>query len=600
MQLFKGGFEDITVKLLSVLRIIPKEHRMKIAAIGAIFLFLSLLDLTIVTILGFLSSTLIKYLLISNPESYNIVLPIFNKNFAITPKSIIIISFACTLMLLLRFICTIKLTRYALNYLSMTGNAISNKLLISYLRLHSRGFSDRSQQQNLFVISTGPINLMTGVVGNLMLVLSDSFLILLMFLATLFTNYKMSLVLFGFLFIITIFLNNILSSTSRRNSRILHQLNLESDANLTEILGLKYEIALSGAQEKFARKMFFLRNDIVKAQTELKLISYKLRISFEAITIIVLLVTFAIAFIIGNVNKAATTASIFLFAFYRIATASLQLQHNFFEFRRHLDISPDTVQFHDESEYSEDKFKKICQQSINPLNFDGSLVIKNLNYKYDDESDFSIKNLNLSIEPGNSLCILGKSGAGKSTLLKLILGLYEPLSGEIQIGGLDPKCASNYFPGAIGYVSQNTQLIKGDLFENVALNKIDSNISINEKELIINALIKAGFRVKDSFSPIQLNWNGENLSGGERQRLGLARALYNSSKLIIFDEPTNALDNETEKLVLDNILEKDEATKIIVTHNRSIAKMCDYVLFVENGETKFFGSNIEFNSKNFF
>ena len=591
--------KEIFITLHGVLKIVPVKYRPRIGAIGIIFLLLSILDLVIVSILSFLGSILMRFLVYTDVKSRTISFPFNDIQLEINRNSIVMMCFLCSSLLIIRFIATIALTKFALNYLAMIGNEISNKLLVSFLRLQTKGFITRSREQNLFVISTGPINLMTGVIGSILLISSDLFLIIIMFLVTLIVDYKMSLMLFGVLLVNSLILTFALSKSNRGSARKLHDLNLESESRLSEILGLRYEIALGGAHKKFAHRIYRLRQEITSAHTEIRLVSYKLRISFEAIIILILLLTLLIAFSLGDVNKAATTTSVFIFAFYRISTASLQIQNNILDFRRQLEIAPDTLEFYREFAEVGKNSSRNSNHSIDQPCFDGSLVIEDINFDYEANSEFRIENLSLRLEPGNSLCVLGKSGAGKSTILKLILGIYEPISGKIRLGGFDPKTAYEIFPGSISYISQYAHLVKGSLAENVALSDIDEEFSEQKLAKIAYALAKVDLKIKDRSGFNQLDWNGDNLSSGERQRLSLARAFYNSSKLIIFDEPTNALDNETENIVINNLLEDDIITKIIVTHNQSIAKLTDYVLVVDNGRSIFFGTNTEFKNSNF-
>ena len=181
---------------------------------------------------------------------------------------------------------------------------------------------------------------------------------------------------------------------------------------------------------------------------------------------------------------------------------------------------------------------------------------------------------------------MGPSGAGKSTFVDLLLGLHHPSSGSVQISGLDAIDAIERWPGAIGYVPQEIQLVSGSIIDNVLLGFKDN--SENRKH-VVNALRKAELNeylgTDEIISDLNIGDEGGKLSGGQRQRLGIARALLTKPKIVIFDEATSALDAETENRVSESIMKlTGDCTVIFIAHRLSVVRSADMIYYLDKGK----------------
>ena len=192
--------------------------------------------------------------------------------------------------------------------------------------------------------------------------------------------------------------------------------------------------------------------------------------------------------------------------------------------------------------------------------------------------------VNLTINDGDFVSIIGLSGAGKSTLLNMLGGLDSPTSGKIIVNGKDISTLSSneladYRASTVGFVFQFYNLIPTlTVYENVALVKEISKDPLSAKKM----LEEVGLLDHAQNFPSEL-------SGGEQQRVSIARALAKNPKILLCDEPTGALDSETGVLVLKLLLSMAKnygKTIVVVTHNQNIAKMADVVIRVKNGKIK--------------
>ena len=228
------------------------------------------------------------------------------------------------------------------------------------------------------------------------------------------------------------------------------------------------------------------------------------------------------------------------------------------------------------------KFKKNKKEIIEIKN---KIVIKDLKFSY-NLKDNLFSNLNLEIKIGDTIGIFGDSGSGKSSFINLLIGLLKPKNGQILIDGIDINSNINSWRESIGYVPQNIFLIDDTLRRNISFDlELDSNDEKKLNECLKQSeLINFVNNLQNGLDTI-VGERGSRISGGQLQRVGIARALYNDPKILIFDESTSALDHETELEIIKNIYKfKRKKTLIIVTHKKELLKECDKIYKLENGK----------------
>jgi ABC-type bacteriocin/lantibiotic exporter with double-glycine peptidase domain len=216
------------------------------------------------------------------------------------------------------------------------------------------------------------------------------------------------------------------------------------------------------------------------------------------------------------------------------------------------------------------------------------MKIKNMSFVYPGASNYAVKDVNTEFNAGKYVAVVGPSGAGKSTFVDLLLGLHHSTSGSVQISGLDAIDAIERWPGAIGYVPQEIQLVSGSIIENVLLGFKDN--SENRKH-VVNALRKAELNeyldANEVITDLNIGDEGGKLSGGQRQRIGIARALLTNPKILVMDEATSALDAQTESNIsktINNI--KDQCLVIVVAHRLATVRSADLVVYMQDGQVK--------------
>jgi len=217
-----------------------------------------------------------------------------------------------------------------------------------------------------------------------------------------------------------------------------------------------------------------------------------------------------------------------------------------------------------------------------PLEFNSEISFKKVCFKYTNQD--LLKNISFKIKKNDFIGIIGPSGSGKSTILKLLMGVIKPDNGDILVDNKNFKIENSYIN--IGYVGQRVNLIRGTLTQNIAFGHEENEI---DKEKLDFAVNTAQLRsLVDSFEEgldKMVIDSGLNFSGGQIQRIGIARALYNNPEILVFDEPTSAIDNKLKESFLRDIHDISKTkTIIMVTHNRLDLKDCNKIIELDKYE----------------
>ncbi len=210
-------------------------------------------------------------------------------------------------------------------------------------------------------------------------------------------------------------------------------------------------------------------------------------------------------------------------------------------------------------------------------------------YKTKEVETIALDQVNLTINEGEFVVIIGDSGSGKTTILNLIGALDKPTAGNIYVNNenitkLNNKKLNDYRANMLGIVFQNYNLIKNlSVLENLLIMKDIKKDLLDPKEI----LKEVGLENKENAFPLEL-------SGGQSQRVAIARALVKKPKLLLCDEPTGALDYENSKnimILLKDLNKKNKITTIIVTHNQAFTKIADKVIKLKSGHIEYVNIN---------
>lgn|GEM_PF-2819251 len=219
------------------------------------------------------------------------------------------------------------------------------------------------------------------------------------------------------------------------------------------------------------------------------------------------------------------------------------------------------------------------------INLTGKIRFDRVSFKYAEGAPLVLKDVSLTIYPGQTVAIVGRSGSGKTTIANLIAKEVAPSAGRIYYDDVDSLFIDpDEVKSQVGYIQQNNQLFSGSIKSNVAFKdeapdqkRLDLAYALSNSDTFLHSFPQ----VDDTF----LAEGGLGLSGGQKQRLTMARTIYSAPRLMILDEATSALDSESEGVIIQKMLEnKGAITTIIIAHRLSTIRSADYVYVVDGGE----------------
>lgn len=282
-------------------------------------------------------------------------------------------------------------------------------------------------------------------------------------------------------------------------------------------------------------------------------------------------------------------SSIFLLAILRLLPATSRIIQSFTRINLY--------------KYPFDKiFKAYCE--ANETNIDQNFIenkikfksveLSNISFRYNQNSKFIFNNINLKIKKNDFIGIQGESGSGKTTFVNLLLGLLQPTSGQMIFN--DTLTENNKFkvtPFRVGYVTQDVFLLNKPILNNIAFGVNEKNIDHDKINKILKLCNLEKFITTDYYKKKNLGDENLKISGGEKQRLGIARALYSDPDIIIFDEFTSSLDDNTEEILVENLnnLKKDKCF-ILISHKKKPLKYCKAIYTFANNQIKKINQNV--------
>jgi PrtD family type I secretion system ABC transporter len=224
----------------------------------------------------------------------------------------------------------------------------------------------------------------------------------------------------------------------------------------------------------------------------------------------------------------------------------------------------------------------------------GRVSVERVSYAFPGQSQALIKGVNFSLEPGESLAIIGPSAAGKTTLIRLLIGTLPASAGTVRLDGADVyQWMREDFGRHVGYLPQDVELFDGTVFNNIA------RMAEAEPVAVYEAAKLAGchdmiLRLQNGYDT-QIGDGGQHLSGGQRQLVGLARAMFGRPKLIVLDEPNSNLDGDSEAALTAALerLKEQGTTVILVSHRPTLVQGLDKVLLLKDGALEMFGPRAE-------
>ncbi|MFT7371645.1 MAG: ATP-binding cassette subfamily C protein LapB [Oleiphilaceae bacterium] len=220
---------------------------------------------------------------------------------------------------------------------------------------------------------------------------------------------------------------------------------------------------------------------------------------------------------------------------------------------------------------------------LNRTKIEGEIDIQNLSFSYDQKHEI-LKEINIKVDAGEKVALIGKIGSGKSTLMRLLLGLAKANTGQLRIDHIDiDQIDPAELRACIAYVPQDVTLFRGTLKENILLKSplSDNDVLLKAAEIAgLSGLVNGHAKGFD----LPIGEHGKGLSGGQRQSVAIARAVVGDPQILLFDELTSAMDNQTESTVMERVREfSKDKTMILCTHRASLLSLVDRIIVMDDG-----------------
>ena len=575
------------------MKVLSRQDQRKILLVVTIQIFMGLLDLAGVALVGVLGALAVAGVAAKETGNrVNQALEFLNLADQSFQTQAAIIGLLAAGLLISRTIFSIIFTRRVLYFLSRRSSRISSSLISKLLNQSLLEVQQRTTQETLYAVTRGVDSITLGVIGISITLISDFSLLLILFTGLFLVDATIALSALVVFTLIGLILYRFMHKYARRLGASEAELTIEVNRRVVEVL-------VSFRESVVRNRRFLYSKEIEKAKFKLSDtladISFLPSISKYVIETTVVVGTLAVSaaqFLAHDATRAVATLSVFMAAVTRIAPAVMRIQQGSIGIRQSLGSAQPTLDLIESLDLKRELEDSASKLDFEHRGFSPTIEIKNLTFSYPTSLSPVLNAINLDVEKGEFVAIVGSSGAGKTTLVDVLLGVLNPNSGSISISNVSPLDAFKGWPGAVSYVPQDVMIFDGSIRSNVAMGFPDLSQSddLIWQALDVAQLSKFVKKLPDGLDN-QVGERGTKLSGGQRQRLGIARAMYTKPKLLVLDEATSSLDGQTESDISDSIqLLKGNVTVLMIAHRLSTVRSASRVIYMEGGNIKASGN----------
>lgn len=580
------------------LALLTKSDRRKLGLVTGIQMLSSLLDAAGVALFGIVAAMATSA--VSGTPLPSLVTNIIGGASQTSDEllnSSIRLSIIAGLLLISKSVVNVLLTRRVLRFLAYRQAIVSGQLASTLLARPLIQVQREQSQKTAFSLTIGVNAAMLGVLGAAVTVCSELSLLGVLALGLLLVDPVVAIFAVAFFAGIAFILQRIMSKRAYRLGSTSSEAEVASTALVQESVSTYREVLVTNRRNLYVEQFQALRWTAAQVQADLSLMTLVPKYVFEVALIVGAGLLAWSQFLLKDASAAMATIVVFLAAGSRVVPSMLRLQGATLGIRASSGTAKPTIELHRElatdtgDELAADAYAVVGIDELTRRiregypDFDASIEVRKINFAYEVGGEQSLCDISLQVSAGSSVAFVGPTGAGKSTLADAVLGVVQPTSGSVLIGGFPPLEAVSKWPGALAYVPQAVSIAAGSIRQNVALGLPRHAVDDDRVWEALRTARLDDFLVnaREGLDTI-VGESGVRLSGGQRQRLGIARALYTRPRLMVLDEATSALDAETERAIVDTLQELEgEVTIVTVAHRLATVRHCDLVVYLEHG-----------------
>ena len=488
------------------------------------------------------------------------------------------------IILILKSISSAIINRRTLYFLASRSAEISARLIGKMAFSNIEQINKRSRFENIFLLTNGVQSITVGVIGTILSFFADFVLITIMFVGLLAVEPSIAASTVLFFGILAYILYRAV------NTRLVDLVNRDTEYQISntqllyELFGIYREIFVRGVRNDYVTRIAHQRRKSSRVASEISFIPSISKYALEIAFVVGAFLFIGFQFLIKDAVGAISTIGVFVASTGRIMPAILRIQGSAITLRGAITSARRTMEVI--SELSNFNLPIDIQRENLPRHqFKAKFTFQGISFRYRDNTENTLKEMNFEILEGEWIAIAGPSGSGKTTLVDLMLGILKPTTGVITLSETEPELIISKFPGCVAYVPQESFIVEGTVKQNVALGVEDEKID-DDRVLFCLEIVGLSDLVSNSSLGINIRVGelGSKISGGQKQRLGIARALYSDPKLLILDEATSALDAISEEKIIDCLKQlKGKITIVSIAHRLSTVINSDRVFYLENG-----------------
>ena len=593
----------IVASIRKSLDLLPAGRRRLFLLASAVQVSLGLLDLLGIALVGLLATAAVSGTGLGRvPPAAQELLDRVGLGGLTATQLVVLFAVSAVGVLIAKTILSAIMARRIFRFLANRQAEVSARLARAFLSRPLLDVQRWTTSEAIYALGSGVGAATVAVLGSAVIIAAEIFLFVIVGVSLFVFDPVLTLMSLALFAVIIVSMHRILTRWGARNAAIMTDSSIQTLSAVSEALETYRETTVLDRRELYVSRYRKLIGRYAVATANQSYLMEIPKYVLEATLYLAVLVLAGVQFLTRDIGAAAATVAIFLAAGSRVVPALLRLQGAGINIRNasvtaqptyyladFLRIKGDSDSLDDgagSSSHWTMQFDEIKDRiRSGHADFTPSIDATGITVTYLDATTSALRDVSVSVAPGQSLALVGSTGAGKSTLSDVILGVLEPDAGSVRISGVPPREAIARWPGAISYVPQQVALVFGTVRDNVALGLPRSAV---DDDLVWDALERARIasflREQRDGLDTMIGERGVRLSGGQRQRLGIARALYTRPLLLVLDEATSALDAETEQAIVSTLNDLEgQVTTVTVAHRLATVRRADRLLYLEHG-----------------